>query len=384
MVLTFNCKPNADSYVYTPDREAQYIVKTTYEPKFSAGVYDDLGLSQLVNLEKKEDGIHVSAFDSPVGVFKPHTDCFCKMEGEDWKILNAEDNYVLYHQTEQIAEIAVSGNSVAVSTEYSGQAIMVIAAALVVLELNRIKASEKTSEPKKVDKSIEKKAIKSEEPQKEKSDPIITINTEALKKRLAKFKMDKAVTVATEYIPSIHFKVKGKVLIAMVSVIALCLVVFFSGLFLATSNTKRYNNLDYTNAIAKVSKSEGTTAIFRAGEYAYTIDLPDKGYKNNETFLIYYTENLDGTLKEYFLKKPASDGYVTMSSVAIVLAVVVFLLMFIGNPLEFRREWNFKEVIKKLKPTPQVDEEDRLVEHTAYVSSADIEPDFFGVNKKDD
>ena len=120
------------------------------------------------------------------------------------------------------------------------------------------------------------------------------------------------------------------------------------------------------------------------GEYAYSIELNGYDYKNNETFLIYYTEKSDGTLNEHFMKKPSSSGFVTMSVVAIILAVVIFLFMFIGNPLDFRKELNLKELIKKLKPTSETPEDERLVEHTAYVSSAELEPDFFGVDSKED
>jgi len=64
--------------------------------------------------------------------------------------------------------------------------------------------------------------------------------------------------------------------------------------------------------------------------------------------------------------------------------LAIFVCMFIGNPLEFRKEMGLKDVIKKLKPTPKTNEEDRIVEHTAYVSSAELEPDFFGTDSEED
>ena len=379
MVLTFNCSRDGQSYVKTADGEAQNIVKTSHNPNFSGGVYDDLGLSCLVGIEGTDEGFLISAFDSPLGVFKPQSDCTFRMQGEGWEITKGEDRYFLSHSGEQIAQIVIRGSEVALSTEYSGQVIMVIAAALVLLE-----STQQSSPAKKPTAEIQRKDTKKKAEGKQKEDPIITINIEALKNRISKLKLDKAASVAAEYIPSIRFKVSGKPLIVMVSAIALCLVVFFAGLFLASSKNAAYQNVDYANATAKVDKSGKTTAIFKVGEYAYSIELNGYDYKNNETFLIYYTEKSDGTLNEHFMKKPSSSGFVTMSVVAIILAVVIFLFMFIGNPLDFRKELNLKELIKKLKPTSETPEDERLVEHTAYVSSAELEPDFFGVDSKED
>ena len=378
MVLTFNCRYDEDCYVYTPEGEPQYIVKASRKSDFSGGVYDDLGLSCLVSLEQRGDGILVSAFDSPVGVFKKDTDCFCKMEGDNWKVIKNEDRYLLTRGEKGIAEIAVSGTSVALSTEYSGQAIMVIAAALVILELNRVNPTTKAP-------STEAKSP-SNTPAKEKKAPIVTINTEALKERLSGIKLEKAVEVATEYIPAIRFKVRGKTLIAMVVAIAICLGMFFVGLFTASSINKKITTVKYTNAIVRMtdSKNPSPYAIFRVGDFGYSIKLKGDDYKKNTTFNLYYTQNEDGSMKEYFLKKPSVTGYVTMSVVAIILALAIFVCMFIGNPMEFRKEMGLKDVIKKLKPTPKTNEEDRIVEHTAYVSSAELEPDFFGTDSEED
>ena len=374
MVLTFNCSRDGQSYVKTADGEAQYIVKTSHSPNFSGGVYDDLGLSCLVGIEGTDEGFLISAFDSPLGVFKPQPDCVFRMQGEGWEITKEEDRYILSHSGEQIAQIVIRGSEVALSTEYSGQAIMVIAAALVLLESSRQSSPAK----KKTAETEQTKPVA-----KSKNDPIITVNFDALKQRFSKIKFSKAANAVSDYIPSIRFKVSGKALVAMVSAIALCLVVFFAGLFLAASKNTAYQNVDYANATAKVDKSGKTTAVFKVGEYAYSIDLKGYDFKNNETFLIYYTEKSDGTLKEHFMKKPSSSGFVTMSVVAIILAVVIFVFMFIGNPLDFRKELNLKELIKKLKPTYETPEDERLVEHTAYVSSAELEPDFFGMDSKE-
>lgn len=379
MVLTFSCRQDGQSYVKNPDGEAQYIVKTAHSPLLTGGVYDDLGLSCLVGVEQKAEGFLVSAFDSPLGVFVKEPDGTIKMENEGWEISEAGDRYVLSHSGEKIAEIAVKGFDVALSTEYVGQAIIVIAAALVLLELNnQTKVVEKLPRPEK--KEAPKKTAKV----KEDKERIISINIDALKKRLSKIKLDKAVEIATEYVPSIRFKVQGKVLIAMVSAILLCLILFFSGLFLAASKNNSFQNIDYANAIVSVEKSGNATASFKVGEYAYSIKLDGKDYKNKETFVIYYTENTDGTLNECFMKKPSSGGYVVMSVISVVLAAVIFVFMFIGNPLDFRKEWDVKALIKRLKPIHETNEEDRMVEHTAYVSSANLEPDFFDNDSKED
>ena len=378
MVLTFNCRRDGQSYVMNSNGEAQYIVKTSHDPKYSGGVYDDLGLNRLVGIEQTDTGFLVSAFDSPLGEFIPHADCLFKMQGEGWEITEKDGGYLLSHSGENIAQIVLRGSEVALSTEHSGQAIIVIAAALVLLE-----ASRESSAPKKQNLEAQKATAKKVSAPKEKKDPIITINVDALKDRLAKVKLDKVVTFATEYIPAIRFKVSGKVLIAMVTAIALCLVMFFTGMFLAASKNNSFQNIDYTHATARVDKFGKVTASFNIGEYAYSIDLKGYDYKNKQTFRIYYTENPDGTLKEHFMEKPSSSGYVTMSVVSIILAVVIFIFMFIGNPLEYRKQLDIKALIKKLKPTPRTNDDERLVEHTAYVSSIELEPDFFGTDSKE-
>ncbi len=385
MVLTFNCKQDGQCYVLDSERQAQYIVKISHSPRLLGGVYDDLGLSCLVGVEETQEGFLVSAFDTPLGVFKPQTDCLYRMQGEGWEITGNGNSYTLSHSGEAVANISITGTEVTISTENSGQAIMVIASALVALEYSKAETKREKSQesvsaaPKKeVSKKSAQKAKKNKE-------PIITINTEALKERLEKYKLDKAVTVATDLIPAIRFRVAGKTLIAMVSAIALCLVLFITGLVATAVKTSNAQNVEWSEATVSVKKSGETIATFKVGDYAYSITLRGYDFKDKEKFLIYYTEKSDGTLNKYFMKKPSSSGYVGLSVVSIVLAVIIFVFMFIGNPFEKRPEWDIRSLIKKLRPVPQQNEEDRIVEHTAYVTPADAEPDFFGVesDKKD-
>lgn len=378
MVLTFNCRRDGQCYVMDEEREAQYIVKVSHSPRLSGGVYDDLGLSCLVGIEETDEGFEVSAFDTPLGVFKPQPDCIFRMQGEGWEIAKDGNVYFLSHVGEKIADIQIEGTEVTLSTDNSGQVIMVIAAALVVLEHN--KAHETVQKPTvKPQKKGAPQSRTTADKQR-----IITVNTDALKDRLAKVKLDKVVTFATDVIPSIRFRVKGRTLIAMVSAIAVCVALFITGLVATAVKTSNTQNVEYTEAIVSLQESDKATASFKVGDYAYSIELRGTEYKNNERFQIYYLENSDGTLKEYFMTKPSSQGYVALSVVSIVAAVLIFVFMFIGNPLQLRKEWDLKSIIKKLRPTPQQDEEERLVEHTAYVTSADAEPDYFGLRSEQD
>ncbi len=362
-------------------RETQYIVKAYHNPRLSGGVYDDLGLSCLVGIEETDEGFLISAFDTPLGVFKPDTDCIFRMQGEGWEIAKSEEVYRLLHSGEPIAEIGINGTEITLSTENSGQAIMVIAAALVALEHSKKHSAESPTPRRTAIKSTRKPMTKeSSREKKSKKDPIITVNVDALRERLAKYKLDKAVTVAAELILSIRFRVQGKTLATMAWAIAVCIALFITGLVGTAVKTSKIQNVESTQAVVSVKQSGATTAVFKVGNYAYSITLKGYDLKNNRRLPIYFTKKADGTLDKYFMKEPSNRGYVTLSVVSIILAVLIFVFMFIGNPFKKYKEWNIKGFIKRLRPTSEQNEEERLVEHTAYVTSADVEPENLYIN----
>lgn len=366
MVLRFSCKKDGQFFVFNEEQEAQYIVKTLHSPLFSGGVYDDLGLNCLVDLKETQEGIEVSAFDSPLGLFRPHTHCLYRMEGEGWEIRTGSGRYLLFQREVKIAEIDISDTEVMLFTENGAQVIMVIAAALVALEygkkavgIQKSQNTEKTNSNIKPENNNEK---------------IITINTEALKKRLAKYKLDKPTACIIKFISSIRLRVAGKVLIAMISAIALCLALFTTGMIVASSKNSISKKVDWSNATARIKKSGERVIHFKAGDYAYSVTLKDEKYKNNQKFTIYFTKNSDGTLKKYYLEKPSGDRYVTLSVIFLLLAIVILIFMFIGNPFD---KMPIKKIIKKLRPIPQQNDQERLVEHEAYFSSADENSEHF-------
>lgn len=371
MVLRFSCKKDGQFFVFNEEQQAQYIVTVSHSPFFSGGVYDDLGLNCLVGLKETQEGIAVSAFDSLLGLFKPQTDCLYRMQGEGWEIRGGNGKYLLFQSEIKVAEINVSDSEVMLFIENGAQAIMVIAAALVALEHNKkALGKEKAQNTPKANSKINSQRAENKE-------KIITINTEALKNRLSKYKLDKPVDVIIKFISSIRLRVSGKALIAMVSAIALCIALFATGLIVASAKDSTAKNVDYSNATVHLEKSGERVASFKAGEYAYSINLKGEKFKNDQKLLIYFTLNEDGTLKKYYMEKPSGDRYVTLSRIFMLLAVVIFVFMFIGNPFD---RIKIKNVISKLRPAEPQNDQERIVEHEAYFSSADENSDYFVID----
>ncbi len=380
MVLTFNCKREGQCYVFDQNQEAQYIVKAFHGPGLSGGVYDNLGLSCLIGIEEKENGFYISAFDTPLGVFEPGIgNTLFKMQGEGWEILEVNGEYRLLRSGESIAEITVNGTAATLTSDNGGQVIMVIAAALVVLEhTKKTAASPKAKKERLTEKEDTILASQSRPVEKAANNngKIISVDWVALKALFTKENIKKTAKNASKLVPEINFKVKGKALIACVVAIAVCLGVFVTGLVVTAKRKTAENNLEWTTAtvdIVKINDKEKKMANFSVGDYDYSMELKGYSYKDGETFTLYYTQSENGLVKDHYMKKPGQNGYLMLSIFAIILAVVIFVFMFIGNPFKPDRIQNFKRLIRRLRPAPAEEEDKRYVESDAYVSSTELE-----------
>ncbi len=337
MSLTFNMHRDGAYYVTNSEGDAQYILKATHNPHLSGGVYDDLGLSQLVGIEETDSGFSISAFDTPMGVFAPAEDCILRMQGEGLEISKSADGYVFSRNGEKLADIFILGTEVKFTVQNSGQAIMIIAAALIALEYDR-RVGQRTAvkTPSRASKreNIGTKALH-----------ILSVIYVAARNKLKNLKIadfKQAASKMGSALSSLKLRVTGRALVVSISVLAVLLATFISGLVITAVKTDDIQNMQWTTATVNVDESGKTTADFKIGNYGYNITLNKNDYQKGDTFSLYYTKNPDGTLNEYYMAQPSAKGYISISVISAFGILIMFIYMFYGLP--FSLSFDYKRL----------------------------------------
>lgn len=307
MIYKFNRKGN-NFGVYDEQSKLKYTVKIKDD---YAEIFDELAVSQLADLKKKENGYLISAFDSPVGLLRKTDEGYASESGNITLIDAGERGYYAEVLGDN-ARIVTSGNSVAIQTENEMGAMLVVALGLMLLAESKV-------EDEVIQPIVQK-------PKKEKVKLNLNIDFKA---GLNNFFVSVGGVVSTlSKVVCGRRRVSGKLAMAFIGGIALSVIIFITGVIGTVATT----NYEYSESIATVYVfGKEAVARFKVGSYYYKMDIRPK-YKTDYQVPVYYTINKNGRVDSCTFKKPTAAPYIALMVFGAATSLTVTFLMFFGIP----------------------------------------------------
>lgn len=328
----------------------KYLISIQRTEGYRAAVYDDLGVTELLNIAGNDREFGVTAFDVPAGKFHVSSLEPLKITAKagDWAVTAESAQFSVCYLNNTVATAEIKDRCVRLNVIDDSQLLMLVAVSLILAEAAFEQAN---AAPKK--EGAAKVGDKG--------------NAEALKKFGAKAasatanavshgakKTVKALKNAKKLFSSKDiYKFSGKPLKKLFCLVAAFLILSIVFFTFGAVNTGINGRMKETTATVSVSADKKTTtAYFNMAGFQYTTKLSGFHYKNGDKFTVYYTETENHKLKGFYLKQKPTAVFFVLAAVCVVGALGVFLIMLYGVPEILKK----RPILKASRETDRFDD----------------------------
>lgn len=326
MELKFRIKKGG-FYVTDALGETKYTVKLAADGRFLARVYDELGVSELIRVEKNEKGFGMSAFDTDLGILGSREEkVFSTADGAITATENGEDFEVKVYT--EIGKVCFDGDYVTVFSQRENRGIIFLAVAMALYYDKQMRAT--VTDKKTPPTNTDKKAVAHGEKTKSArpwyktvisvADALVTALGRAIRKG------------GTQNKNAVKLRGKSFLVFALTAMLSL----LFTIAFCVTAIVLNNKNLNFSKAVATVeNRFTETVATYTVNGVVYvTEDVPGE-YHTYDKFTVYYSLNSDGIVNECRLTEYSVTVYVVLTAVCFVISILLALPLKFGLPHTF-------------------------------------------------